>query len=243
MADTVLFDFCNPFESFDVHIVQTMTGTQTELEIKGLIHGPCNAVELFQDLGRRLCLGIMASVYLHHIGPDSVSDFDLLRIRIEKEAHINPLILELPDDFPVMLGFGFNVQPAFGRQLLPSFRNEGDEVRFCGFRNANHFRDCRHFQVEPCFHGLPKQAKVPVMNMAPVFPKMADDPLRSGQFRDSCSKHRVRFANASCLPKSRHMINVHSKARHSVSTSYSEIRARSLFSSFAMRRASFRDFS
>jgi hypothetical protein len=75
-------------------------------------------------------------------------------------------------------------------------------------RNPNHFRGCRHFQVQFGLDDLAKQEHIPVLNVTPILSQVTDDSNGTGQLCDSCCYDRVRLGNPPCLPNRSHMIHI-----------------------------------
>ena len=75
--------------------------------------------------------------------------------------------------------------------------------------NRNHFFHCGHFQVEPGLYRLTKDLRIPVVNVAPVFSKMTNDTVCTGQLSNAGGKDRIGFVDSSCLTYGGDMIHLH----------------------------------
>jgi hypothetical protein len=107
-----------------------------------------------------------------------------------------------------------HVKAAFSRKFLTLLRDKRDHVRFYGQGNFGHGLIGGHLQIELGTDEFPQEAKVAILDMAPIFSEMDDNTVGTGQFHQyGCSKG-VRVGSATGLPQRGHMVDVYPKSWH-----------------------------
>lgn len=115
--------------------------------------------------------------------------FDLGQIRFDEEADGNAAIVEQGHDLLDTISVACHVKPAFSREFLPLLRDKRDHVRFYGQGNFGHGLIGGHLQIELGTDEFPQEAKIVILNMAPIFSEMDDNPVCAGQFHQhGCGK-------------------------------------------------------
>lgn len=112
--------------------------------------------------------------------------FDLGQIRFDEEADGNAAILEQGHNLLDTISVAGHVQAAFSREFLTLFRDERDHIRFYGQGNFGHRLIGGHLQIELGANEFPQEAKIAILNMAPIFSEVDDNSVSPGQFHQNC---------------------------------------------------------
>ena len=138
----------------------------------------------------------------------------LFWVGIDKDRYRDRGLGHFFDDLGNFLFLRDDVQPAFGGQFLPFFRDQGDEVRLDVQGDRDNLLVGTHLQVHFRFDGLAQQDDIPVLDMAAVFTQVDDDARGSGQFADRGGGDRIRLVDASGLSDGGNMIDVDGESGH-----------------------------
>ena len=113
-----------------------------------------------------------------------------------------------------------DIQPSFGRQLLPPLGNESRQLRQSIDRDGHDLVCRRHFEVEPCLHGITQEPEIPVVDVPPVLAQVADDAVRSRNLAQVCRGHRIGFESSPRFTQRSHMVDVDGELHRRFLTMY-----------------------
>lgn len=86
---------------------------------------------------------------------------------------------------------GSDIQPALGGALFALFRHQADRMRLVTQGDVEHFRRCRHFQIERQVDLGHQPVNIGIGDVATVLAQMRGDPVRARLGRLTGRAHRV----------------------------------------------------
>ena len=104
------------------------------------------------------------------------------------------------------------VEAAFGGDLFPALRNEGCLVGLHVQGDIDHLGRRRHLQVQSSPDDVAEKAKVPVLDMPPVFPKVDGDSVGPSQLCQNGGGGGVGLGGPAGLADSRDVIEIDTEA-------------------------------
>lgn len=202
-------------EKGEIVVVESVSGMNAE---SGLVRDLCpmrEAPGLFLVRRLRRCVRVIARVQFDRVRPCIGCCLDLLCDRVHEQRDLlNARIVELRDHGVEPVAVCFDIETALGRYFLPALRNECREVGSYVAADVYNLCICRQLKVELSFYCLPKEANIPVRDVAAIFAEMKDDPARPGLFADRSRVHGVREGLAARIAKRADVVDVDEEPGH-----------------------------
>ncbi len=214
MADVQFGHSLQSSDVADVQIVETVPGMQfqtTGHRDPPRIH---QSGEFTRVLGIGCGIRIAARMQLDRLGSQLSGELDLGRIGVDEQADLQPGVQAPFDGFGNAIAMTDNIKAPLGCQFGASFWNEGDLVRTRLDRNRDDGGVDRKLEVKSNVNGLSEQAKITVLNVPTILPKMDRDSIRAGKLGKGGRPDRIRFLTPASLAKGRDMIDVDTQAWH-----------------------------
>src|SRR5262245_26439483 len=140
MTDIELDDLGDRRDQDDIVIVEAVTGMHFESGFRSCARGGDKPRKL--AVARETALGsggaISAGMKLDGISPNFPRSFDLLEIGIDEKRDLDATAPERGDERRERSGLARDVEPAFGRDLLPPLGHETTSVRGRRERDREH---------------------------------------------------------------------------------------------------------
>jgi hypothetical protein len=107
-----------------------------------------------------------------------------------------------------------DVKSAFSREFLAAFRDDRYQVGQDLQCNGDDVWCRGHFEVKLAFDYFAEQSHVTVIDMAAIFPQVADNANSAGKLRNDSARNRIWFDPTARLPESGDVVNVDGKFGH-----------------------------
>ena len=137
--------------------------------------------------------------------------FYLPFVRIDEQRHADAGVAEARYDGFEALPLARGIQPTFGRNLLPAFRNEAHGMRPNRQGNRHHVVCGSHFEIDWRGNGPLQARNVLIANVAPVLAQMQGYAIGARAERQPRRPDRIGMRSTPRVADRRNMIDVYSK--------------------------------
>ena len=151
---------------------------------------------------------IGAGVELDDSSPHGFGDGDLDRVRLDEERDPAAGLAQLPHEGRDGVVACSDIETALGGALLTLFRHQADRMRLVAQGDVEHFRRCRHFQIERQVDLGHQPVDIRVADMATVFAQVRGDPVGACLRRLPGRAHGIRMIAAPGVPDRGHVIDI-----------------------------------
>ena len=138
--------------------------------------------------------------------------FDLHRFGGNEQRHANAGIGQPGDGAAQGVTLAGDIEPTFGRALLPPLGNHARGVRAHPARDLDHFRRRRHFEIERLADARLEPRDVVVDDVTAILAQVRGDAVGAGGDRDLRGLQRIGVAAAARVAHGRDMIDVDAEA-------------------------------
>ncbi len=139
---------------------------------------------------------------------------DLDPIGVDEGTGANPRPAKLAHHLGEVRPSAGDVEPAFGRDLLPALRHQRHHRR-CGSNCVrDHLGGRGHLQVEPDLDDAGQLLDVPVQDVSAIFPQVHRDGVGTAELGLDGRPHRVGLPRPAGLPDRGHMVDVDTEFDH-----------------------------
>ena len=211
MADVQFIDALDRGHSFNVVVVQAVTGVDDQAFAQTHRNTVDDALQLIRHFSRRGGIGITAGVQFDGGRANTAGRFDLALVGVDEQR-------DFAADLRQAVHCGFDprflaghIQAAFGGELLAGFRHQADVGRADAFGERHHFFGHTHFEVHTGLQHVLEQQYVALLDVAAVFAQVHGDAVGARFFGVQRSLDRVRVTGAPGLAQGSDMVDVDAK--------------------------------
>ncbi len=194
-----------------VLVIEPVTRIDPETGVNGMggrvKNFPYLAVHRFHAPG----VAVAAGMNFDEICARLLREIDNRPVRLDEQRHQHAEAVKHLHNPPDPLHVSAHIKAAFGGELLPLFRHEGDLVRHHPLCDVNHVFGERHFKVELSPDHVPKRDHVAVLYMPPVFAQMHGYAVGTALLADHGAPDGIGLEAAARLPDCRDVVDVHAE--------------------------------
>ena len=195
----------------------TRVGTHTER-----LHSRDRPRDLRKFLGRQRMrraaivkrMGVGPRVDFTKVESGARGGLDLPLIGVDEGTHRNSRAFQSRNRVANPRFLPRDIEPAFGRHLLASLRNEHRQLRLQADGDANHFVGCGHLKVQLRSHGRAQSRQVGVLNVPTILAEVHRDAVGATRLRLERRLDRIGLVCPTRLPHRRYVVDVYAKFRH-----------------------------
>ena len=150
---------------------------------------------------------------LHHGRGDGPRGLELFGVGADEQRHPDASLAQRLDVGRDVIGVRGHVEAPFGGQLLALFRHQAGGVGPVPERDLQHFRRCRHLEIEGQVDLAAQSPDIVVRDVPAILAQVRRNPVGPGLGGDARGPHGIGMAPAARVADGRNVVDVDAEAQ------------------------------